>query len=135
MPAEVFFDSSVLLYTLSKSDHRSKIAANLLDDGGFVSVQVLNEVANVVRKKLGFDWKRIAELLQEMRFYLQPPLNLTVHTHEQALQIANRYQFSMYDSMIIASALEADCTTLYSEDMQDGEKIGGLTIRNPFARP
>jgi predicted nucleic acid-binding protein len=56
-----------------------------------------------------------------------------VDTHDQALRIAERYGFQIYDSLIVAAALEAGCTTLYSEDMQDGQSIDTLTIRNPFA--
>ena len=62
-----------------------------------------------------------------------PPLPITLATHEAALGIAARFGYRIYDSLIIASALEAACATLYSEDMQDGQVIEGrLTIRNPF---
>jgi predicted nucleic acid-binding protein len=59
---------------------------------------------------------------------------LEVETHERALAIAQRYGYRIFDALIIAAALEASCETLYSEDMQDGQRIGGATIRNPFGK-
>jgi predicted nucleic acid-binding protein len=112
MPAEVFFDSSVLLYILSRTDPKS--------------------LAIVASRKLHLEWDRIEDILAEIRELLDPPLALTVSIHELGLAIAHRYKYRIYDSLLIASALEAGCTTLYSEDMQDGQYIGSLTIRNPF---
>jgi predicted nucleic acid-binding protein len=133
MPAKVFFDSSVLIYSLSRADPRSLVTFELLDRGGIISVQVLNEFANVASKKLRLDWQRIEEILDEIREYLEPPIALTLSIHELGLAIARRYKYTIYDSLLIAAALEAGCKTLYSEDMQDGQTIGSLTIRNPFS--
>jgi predicted nucleic acid-binding protein len=58
---------------------------------------------------------------------------VTVETHERAMHVAERYGYSIFDSLIIAAALHAGARTLYSEDMQDGQVIEGLTIRNPFS--
>ena len=133
MPAKVFFDSSVLIYSLSRADPRSLVTFELLDRGGIISVQVLNEFANVASKKLRLDWQRIEEILDEIREYLEPPIALTLSIHELGLAIARRYKYTIYDSLLIAAALEAGCKTLYSEDMQDSQTIGSLTIRNPFS--
>ena len=58
---------------------------------------------------------------------------VTVDTHELGLDIAERFGFSLYDSMIVSSALQFGCTILYSEDMQHGQEIDGqLVITNPF---
>jgi predicted nucleic acid-binding protein len=133
MPAKAFFDSSVLIYTLSRTDPRSLVTFELLDRGGIISVQVLNEFANVASKKLRLDWQRIEEILDEIREYLEPPVPLTLSIHELALAIARRYKYTIYDSLLIAAALESGCKMLYSEDMQDGQTIGSLTIRNPFS--
>jgi predicted nucleic acid-binding protein len=133
MPAKVFFDSSVLIYSLSRADPRSLVTFELLDRDGIISVQVLNEFANVASKKLRLDWQRIEEILDEIREYLEPPIALTLSIHELGLAIARRYKYTIYDSLLIAAALEAGCKTLYSEDMQDGQTIGSLTIRNPFS--
>jgi predicted nucleic acid-binding protein len=106
MPAKVFFDSSVLIYSLSRADPRSLVTFELLDRGGIISVQVLNEFANVASKKLRLDWQRIEEILDEIREYLEPPIALTLSIHELGLAIARRYKYTIYDSLLIAAALE-----------------------------
>jgi predicted nucleic acid-binding protein len=135
MPAKAFFDSSVLIYTLSRTDPKSMVAFGLLGQGGIISVQVLNEFANVASKKLRLDWERIEEILDELREFLELPVSLTLSIHELGLAIARRYKYTIYDSLLIAAALESGCGILYSEDMQDGQQIGGVTIRNPFVNP
>ena len=105
----------------------------MLAEGGAISVQVLNEFANVARRKLRMSWPEVARAVDAVRAFCPPPLSITVGTHEAALGIAGRLGYRFYDSLIIASALEANCATLFSEDMQDGQVIDGrLTIRNPF---
>jgi predicted nucleic acid-binding protein len=79
-------------------------------------------------------WDEIEELLADIRFLCKGPFALTVSIHEAALQIAKRYKFHIYDAQIIASAIDAGCTVLYSEDMQHGQVIGPLTIKNPFPK-
>ena len=60
-------------------------------------------------------------------------VTLTIKTHEKAVGIAERYDYRIYDSLIVASALEAKCELLYSEDLQDRQVVDGrLRIRNPF---
>lgn len=64
------------------------------------------------------------------------PLAVTVDTHDDALRLAQRYGFHFYDALVVASALAADCETLYTEDLQDGQVIDDrLTIRNLFKPP
>lgn len=135
MPAEAFFDTSVIAYLLSADDPRSTIAEQLLLEGGAISVQSLNEFINVARRKTRMSWDEVEELLGDIRLLCNGPFALTVGTHEAALQIAKRYKYHIYDSQIIASAIDAGCTVLYSEDMQHGQRIGSLTIRNPFLKP
>ena len=128
----VFFDSSVLLYTVTKNDPRSEKARELLLNGGVISVQILNEFVNVSRRKLKLDWSEIEGALSLVRRLCEPVRSINIKTHDSGLQIAQRYGYTIYDSIMIASATEARCSTLYSEDMQDGQIIGALTIRNPF---
>ena len=133
MSRPVFFDSNVLIYTLAENDPREAVAARLLAAGGIVSVQALNEFTNVARRKLRLSWPEVRRALAGIRAFCPPPLPITAATHEAALGIAERLGYQVYDSLIIASALEAGCATLYSEDMQDGQVVEGrLTIRNPF---
>lgn len=132
MPANIFFDSSVLLYMLWQGDSRAPITTNLLLDGGTINTQVLNEFAAVARRKLKMDWDEIRKALFYIRALCNPVLPFTLETHELGTAIAQRNGFHIYDSLIIAAAIHAGCTTLYSEDMQHGQRIEGLTILNPF---
>jgi predicted nucleic acid-binding protein len=128
-----FFDTNVILYAFRQDDARGKMAETLLAAGGVLSVQVLNEFVAVARRKLDKSWEEIRRALDILRTFCPEAVPLTVETHERALHVAERYGYSIFDSLIIASALHAGASTLYSEDMQDGQAIDGLTIRNPFA--
>lgn len=131
--AEAFFDTNVLLYLLSSDAAKADRAEAVLAEGGVISVQVLNELATVASRKLGLSWSDIHEVLDTVRALcrVEP---LTVATHERGLAICERYGFSVYDSMIVAAALLADCGVLWTEDLQDGQHIEAkLTVRNPFA--
>jgi predicted nucleic acid-binding protein len=132
MPAaKSFFDTNVLLYLLSSDAAKADAVEELLAEDGFISVQVLNEFASVASRKLGMPWSEIKDALGSIRAVceVQP---ISVATHDHALEIAARYGFSIYDAAIVASALGAGCKTLHSEDLQDGQVIENLTIRNPF---
>jgi predicted nucleic acid-binding protein len=127
-----FLDTNVLIYAFAKNDPRSEIAATLLAGGGVVGVQTLNEFVAVAVRKLAMPWEEVLEALSAIRVLFPSPVALTVETHDAALRIARRYGYHIYDSLVIAAALEARCHTLFSEDMKDGQVIEGLTIRNPF---
>jgi len=130
--AETFFDTNVLLYLLSSDEIKADRSEDLIANGGVISVQVLNEFAAVSSRKLRMSWSEITEALGPVRAIcrIEP---VTVETHDRAIEIAARYGYSIYDATIVASALRAGCTTLYSEDMQDGQVIDErLTIRSPF---
>ena len=132
MSADHFFDSNVLIYLFSGDDVKADEAERLLCKGGVISVQVLNEIASVASRKAGMSSAEIRETLGPIRAIctVHP---LTEETHDLGMQITERYQLSIYDAMIVGSALAAGCTTLFSEDMQDGQVIDRkLHIRNPF---
>jgi predicted nucleic acid-binding protein len=117
-----------------EKDGRTAVAEALVAGGGLVSVQVLNELVSVARRKLGMTWEEVGEALGAIRTLCPSPVPLTIETHDAGLRIAAQYGFHIYDALVVAAALAADCTTLYSEDLQDGQVIDGhLTIRNPFA--
>jgi predicted nucleic acid-binding protein len=132
MSGKVFFDTSILIYAIAAGDARSAQAESLLVAGGNVSVQVLNEFVAVARRKLGMSWHEIAEAMDAVRALCEPPGSVTVNVHDAALRIAERYDYHIYDALILAAALDGDCDLLYSEDMQNGQTIASLTIRNPF---
>ena len=130
--AERFFDTSVLLYLLSGDSTRADRAEAALATGGVLSVQVLNEFASVAMRKIRMPLDEIREVLATVRA-LCKIVPITEATHDKGLEIADRYGLSIYDAMIVASALIADCEILLSEDMQDGQVFdGALKIQNPF---
>jgi predicted nucleic acid-binding protein len=128
---KAFFDTNVLIYVVT-SDPRKQKAQRVLSAGGIVSVQVLNEFANVAYRKLGHAWDEVEFALNQFRVFFDEVSPLTLDTHTSALAIARDHRLSFYDALVVASAIEAGCDTLYSEDMQDGRAFGALTIRNPF---
>lgn len=133
MPASPFLDTNVLIYSVAKGDPRSEMADALLAAGGVVSVQVFNEFAATARRKLGMSWDDVSEALDAIRILCPSPRAMTIETHDAAVEIARTYGFHVYDALVVASALAADCETLYTEDLQDGLVIEErLTIRNPF---
>jgi predicted nucleic acid-binding protein len=133
MPAEnAFLDTNLLVYLLRPDDGRSRLLDPLMMPGGVISVQVLNELVSVSRRKFGLGAQAIAPFLDRIKatFSVVP---ITLAVHERGLTLLARHNFSVYDAMIVAAALEAGCDTLYTEDMQDGLVVdGSLTIRNPF---
>jgi predicted nucleic acid-binding protein len=130
---KVFIDTNILLYLLSSLQDKADRAEKILQEGGLISVQVLNEIANIALRKLSMSWKEINEMLALIRS-LCLTVPLTIETHDRGRHVAERYGLSVYDSMIIGAALLGGCETLYSEDMQDGLLIDHqLRIRNPFA--
>jgi predicted nucleic acid-binding protein len=144
MPAKAFFDTNVLVYAVAENDPRSAQAEEVLASGGVVSVQILNEFVAVARRKISMSWNDVTEALDAFRILCPSPLSITIEMHEAALEIAQEHGFNIYDALVVAAALEAGCTILYSEDFQDGQTIhgratgGGMsegqtTIRNPFA--
>ena len=131
MPAN-FFDTNVLVYLASGDPARADRAEQVIGAGGAISVQVLNELANVARKKMQLSLRQTHAFLNMVRDVLSVH-SMTVETHETGLRLAERYRFSIYDAMIVASALQAGCDTLWSEDMKHGLAIDGvLRILNPF---
>lgn len=133
MSDKAFFDSNILIYAMVSGDSRRDRAQQLVAQGGAISVQVLNEFVAVARRKMRMPWKDVIEALDAVRILFPSPAAITVDTHETALKIAQQYGFGIYDALVVAAALEANCSTLYSEDLQDGQTLAKqLTVRNPF---
>jgi predicted nucleic acid-binding protein len=129
-----FLDSNVIIYAFLE-DYRTARSLALLEKDYVISVQTLNEFANVTRRKYSASWSDVNEFLLLVRAKAIATVPLTTEIHTLGLHIAERYQLSIYDGLILSAALEANCDTLYSEDMQDGMVIEGrLLIRNPFAK-
>ena len=126
-----FFDTNVLVYAQGPGA-KGDAARGALMDGGVISVQVLNEFANVLRRKFRLEWKDVAGAVADVRELFESIRPLDIETHEAAVALAEAHGFSFYDSLIVASALQAGCETLLTEDLQDGRRIDGLVIVNPF---
>ncbi|MGA7631256.1 MAG: PIN domain-containing protein [Terriglobales bacterium] len=133
MAVKVFFDTNVLIYAAAKNDPRASKAEALLASGGIVSIQSLNELVSVARRKLGMPWKEVKKLLNLLCILCPNVVPISLDTHRGALATAEKYGYGIDDALIASAALQAGCKTLYSEDMQDGQIIDRqLTIRNPF---
>lgn len=139
MSADAFIDTNVFIYQLEALDERkSTIAEQIIRDGiangtACISFQVIQETLNVVLRKAVVPLDREAA-----RSYLETVLAplfrvpATIDLYHRALDVQGRYRYSFYDSLIVAAALLAGCKRLYSEDLQHGQQIEGLTIQNPF---
>jgi predicted nucleic acid-binding protein len=142
MSGESFLDSNILIYTfddvaLEKQRIAQELVRTALQDGsGVISCQVTQEVLNVLTRKLTFpmdvgDATRYLATTLEPLWRVQPSAEL----FRAGLALQARYQFGFYDSLIVAAALSAGCARLYSEDLQHGQRIEGLTIEDPFQDP
>jgi predicted nucleic acid-binding protein len=126
-----FFDTNLLVHAQQKGRKADRSRA-LFAAGGNLSVQVLNEFTAVSRRKQQREWREVAEAISDVLALVDPPLALTLDLHAAARVFAEDHRLSFYDALIVASAIEAGCDVLYSEDMQHGRSIGGLAIVNPF---
>jgi predicted nucleic acid-binding protein len=138
MSGKIFLDTNILVYINLDDrrhiDKREKVIALLdsLETAEIViSVQVMNELYNVLAKH-GIDDDKIQKKLKDLLVSVSVKA-LTEETLKICWKIRKRYKYSYYDSLIIASALDNKCTVIYTEDMQNGQKIEkSLVIRNPF---
>ncbi|CDZ59065.1 PIN domain protein [Neorhizobium galegae bv. orientalis] len=128
-----FYDTNILLYLASGEGAKADAAEAALTLGGTVSVQVLNEFVHVARRKMGFSWDEVHSFLTVIRS-LVAVVPVTFPVHERGLELAERYNFSTYDAMIVAAALLNGCDILFSEDLQDGMRVESLSIVNPLRK-
>ena len=133
MPGKIFIDTNIIIYSLGPTSSKAHLAAPLFVDSPSISTQVLSETANVVAyKRLALSLFEIRQLITSLAAMCRVEI-ISLPTIQSALDVQDRYRFSWYDSLIIASALEAGCEFLYSEDMQNNQVIEGrLQIVNPF---
>lgn len=132
MSAKTFIDTNVLIYLLSNDSHKATTVERLLLNQPTISVQVLNEIVAVATRKLRMPMPEVLEFCQVVRqlCHVEP---ITPDHHDLALSIMQRFNYGIYDSLIIASALLADCRKLCTEDLQHGQVIlKQLRLENPF---
>lgn len=127
-----FLDTNILVYALA-DDGKSAVAHELMRGPFVLSVQALNEFANVGRRKLGLSWERVSGHLEDIVLAAHLILPVEPETTRAALRLAPRYKLAFYDALMVAAALSAGCSNYYSEDLHDGLVIDGvLTVVNPF---
>ncbi|CAN5651457.1 MAG: PIN domain-containing protein [Rubrobacter sp.] len=139
MSAESFIDTNLFIYQLEALDERkSEISDRIIREGietqsACISFQVVQECLNTTLRKA-----EIPLSTDETKHYLDNVLaplfrvSARLSLYNRALDVQARYRYGFYDSLIVAAALDAGCNRLYSEDLQDGQRIEGLTIENPF---
>jgi predicted nucleic acid-binding protein len=132
MPLKPFFDTNVLVYAFLSTDPRHGTARALAAGGGVFSVQVANEFVDVARRKMRWEWQDVVAMLAAFRAWFGTPVPLTHETHVLALEVARRHGLRIYDALVLSAAMQAGCRILYTEDLQDGQTIEGVLVRNPF---
>lgn len=132
MPAKVFIDTNIVIYALGSGSSKAALVAPLFAHHPTISTQVLSETANVALRKLALPLSETGKLLAMLEATCRVEI-VTPGTMYRALDIAGRYGFSWFDSLIVASAIEAGCDTLYTEDLQHDQVIESkLAVTNPF---
>jgi predicted nucleic acid-binding protein len=140
MNGNYFLDTNIFIYQLEKLDEtkfniaRRLIAEGMVEQSAKISFQVVQECINIALRKAEIKLSH-----QDIKAYMENVLmplcqvipNKELYAH--AIDLQARYQYGFYDSLIIAAALEAGCNVLYTEDLQDGQVIDGLVIKDPFA--
>lgn len=137
--AKVFFDTNILVYTIDKLDldkhneSRDLVRRISSDHLPVISTQVLQEFYNAATSKLKIDKIVAKNVLHSYRNMEIVSADLTLI--EQAVDISVLFQLSFWDSLIVAAAEQANCSHIFTEDLNDGQKIRGIKIVNPFKNP
>jgi predicted nucleic acid-binding protein len=126
-----FFDTNVLVYAFLDVAKQSA-AQTALALGGIISAQVLNEFTSVAHRKRQRPWPEIEAAVAVIRMQFPEVVPITAATHAAAMTLARAHLIGFYDALTVASAIEAGCGTLVTEDMQHGRRFGDLTVINPF---
>jgi predicted nucleic acid-binding protein len=127
-----FLDTNVLIYAFAQDERKADLAEAALSAGGVISVQVLNEFAQVCSRKLKLSWAEIDERREVIKLLVSEITPITLALHDAAVDLARAHQFSFYDALIVAAAQDSGCTVLLSEDLHHGWEGNGLRIENPF---
>ena len=127
-----FIDTNVLLYWVANDADKASAAWRIISAGAVVSVQVLNEFVAVARRKYHLDWEEVRDTIEAVAEFCEVG-PITLQTQNLAMDIAASHGLHIYDACIVAAAELSGCDVLYTEDLNSGQRIGGITIRNPFA--
>jgi predicted nucleic acid-binding protein len=127
-----FFDSNIPIYA-QEAGPKGDSARALMTQGGVISVQVVNEFANVMRCKYKRTWPEIEAAIADLLVVFDDVRPVNMQMHHMAMFLVREHNTSFYDALIIAAAIDAECEILFSEDLQDGRRFGDLLVVNPFA--
>jgi len=127
-------DTNILIYAFGKQDDaRKQVAIEIITKCNIISLQVVNETIYVLQRKFKFpnnELEKVTEFIKQ-NFVIS---DLNINTLDQTLIISEKYGFSFWDSMMVASALNNHCSLMYSEDLHHNQIIEGrLRIVNPFS--
>lgn len=140
MKDKFFLDTNILIYSFDPNEKKKRnisqklIQKAIKEQSGCLSWQVVQEFLNVVTSKFK---KPLSQ--QNCKQYLDDVLlplceiYPSKNVYHYALEVMNRWKFSLYDSLIISAATKSDCNLLYSEDLQHNQIIGPLKVQNPFS--
>ncbi len=139
MSDKYFLDTNIFIYTFDSGNPKKQKRANelirtaLKNNTGCISFQVVQEFMNVATRKFAAPLS-IRDCEKYLSSILSPlcEVFVSIDLYSRALEVMERWQFSFYDSLIVAAALQANCSILYSEDLQHEQRIGDLTVHNPF---
>jgi predicted nucleic acid-binding protein len=128
---KAFIDSNIIVYAFS-DDPRRETAIEVIAAGGVITIQILNEVANVLLRKLHMPTREVKHAVSVVasRFGDIPPI--TRDLQMEALDLVDTHCFSFFDALHVAAALHHGCDHFLSEDLQHGRLVGPLAISNPF---
>jgi len=132
MKDRVFLDSNILIYSIDKFKSESVESIFKSENNIYISTQVINEFINVCIKKQLLEINNIS---QSVKKFIET-FNLVIITETtiySASELKEKYRYSFYDSLIISSAIENECSVLYAEDLKNSQLIEGkIKILNPF---
>ena len=141
MSGKYFLDNNIFVYSFDSSSPNKQVKAKELIKGalenhtGCISSQVIQEFINVATRKFANPLS-IPDCKKYINTVMSPlcEVYVDIELYSKALEIMERWQYSFYDSLILASAVQAECSILYSEDLQHKQKINDLVINNPFPK-
>jgi predicted nucleic acid-binding protein len=132
MPTRVFVDTNVLVYAFTADAQKGARAEAVMAERPWVSVQGLNELTHVLRRKRKLDWARIADISDTVSA-LSEVVDLNLECHQRALRLVRRHALGWWDALQLAVALETEAREFLSEDLQHGQVFEGrLRVCNPF---
>jgi len=136
MSGRAFFDTNIFIYLYAEKEREKQtVCKDVINkaDECITSTQILNEISNVLIKKWQMPVDTVKTIHRDIIQISDEVVYIKEDTIDKAVDLHFKYGFSYYDSLMLSSALESNCQTIFTEDMSDGQVIENtLTIVNPF---